>query len=353
MQKVEPIDGLSFSFKMYFDSYVKGEKSNRAFDFKKSKLGLSYKLNDKLDFNTSFLYSKNNKFEFDLEYFDYHINDHSVLSVGNVRAIFDMYFEKSENHLSVIMPSINKATSFFVKMQGLGFIYKNNFNDNLSFHVSAVGKNINNSNDDDNMLTVRAFCFNENKDNVFHIGLNNSFIFNDKTKRKNKSINNTYYDFSIRKLNSTGLELATILKNFTIESEIFYVRINPFVDELKGKYFDSYNFYSEFNYVLTGEVKNYDKIDGVIKKMKVKNPISSGGIGAIEAVVRCQFTNAISNKNSYSIDMGKHRVLLTGLNWLPTNYNKILLSYSKIKSNYKTRSNKNSNELRAEYRFFW
>ena len=352
-QKIEQIDRFNFNFKIYFNSYIHSETSNKALDFKKSKLAFSYKLNDELEFNTSFLYSKKNKFEFDVAHFDYHINDHSVLYIGNVRSIFNMYFEKSENYLSIIIPTVNRATSFFTKAQGLGLIYKNNFNDNFTFHLSAIGKNINNSNDDSNILTIRTFYFNENSDNILHIGLNNNFIYNDKMKRKDKNINNVYYDFSIRRLNSTGIELATRLKNFTLESEIFYTKINPFAEKLKGKYFDVYNFYSEISYVLTGEVKIYDKLNGVIKKLKVKNPISNGGIGTIESVVRYQFTNAISNKNDYSMDLGRHKILLFGLNWLPTNCNKILLSYSKIKSNYKIRENKNNDEFKIEYRFFW
>ena len=352
MVKVDQIDGLNLNFKIYLDSYVKSKKSNNVIDFKKSKLGFLYNLDDQLDFVATFLYTKNNEFEFDQEFFNYYINNHSFISLGNIRTIFDMYFEKSEEHLSIVIPVINKATGFFVKTKGLGFIYKNNFSDNLSFHVSAVGKNINDSSDDSGVLTLRTFYFKENGDNIIHLGLNNSFIYNDKKKREDKEINNIYYGFGIKKLNSTGFEFASRLKNFTLESGIFYVKMNPFIEELKGKYFNSYNFYSEFNYVLTGEVKNYEKINGVIKKLKVKNPVDKGGIGTFETVARYQFTNAITNRSNYSLDMGRHKILLLGFNWLPTDYCKVLLNYSNIKSYYKVKGNVNNDEFKIEYRFF-
>lgn len=352
MTKIKQIDGLSFNFKIQFDSVVKSKKDEYIFDFKKSKLGFFYELNDKFNFVVTFLYDRRNNFEFDQEYLKYSINERSFIYFGNIRTIFDMYFEKSEEQLSIVIPIINKATGFFVKTKGLGFIYKNNFNDNFSFHLSAVGKNVNNSNDDSGVLTLRTFYFHKNEDNVLHIGFNDSFIYNNKKRKDSKVSDNIYHDFSIKKLNSIGLEFASLLKNFTVESEIFYVKMNPFVEALSKKYFNAYNFYAEINYILTGEIKQYDKVSGVIKKFKVKRPIGENGVGAFETVIRYQFTNAIANKHGYGIDMGKHNILLLGFNWLPTNYSKILLNYSRIKSHYKIKGDKNNSEIKLEYRFF-
>ena len=353
MINVDQVDGFSFGFKLYMGSYVKNSENYKLLDFKKSKLNLSYKLNDKFDVSISTSYTKRDKLNLDNVYFNYHINDSSVLSVGSISALFDMYFEKSEDHLSIIVPTVNKATSFFAKTKGLGFVYKNNINDNFTFHVSFVGKNLNNSHDDRNIFTLRAFYFNEYKNNLIHVGLNNNFIHNDKENVNTVAVNNIYTKFPVKKLNSTGIEFASRIKSLTIESGAFYAKINPFVNELSHKYFDSYSIYSEVTYVVTGEVKNYDKLNGVIKKIKVKNPVSQGGIGAIELVARYQFTDAISERGNYTIDMGRHNIFLFGVNWLPTNHCKVLLNYSTIDSSHRNKNKERNNNFRAEYRLFF
>lgn len=348
------LDNFDFSFKAYFKSDLKDNKGNSTnFEFKKSKLGIAYKINDKFDFVSTFVYSKINNFKFDCEYLNYHINNHSIVYFGNITTISSMYFEKNENHLAIIIPVINKATGFFVKSKGLGFTYKNNINNNFSFHIGIVGKNINDSKDDSAMATIRGFYFNEENNNLIHIGLNNSFIYNNKNKVNIKNIGNVYTNFTIKNLHTFGIELATRLKNYTFETETFYMKLNPLVDNLKNKYFDLYGFYIETTYFITGEIKTYDKLNGALKKIRVNKPINNGGFGAIELVARYQFNDAIASKEKYSVDMGRHNIILLGINWLPNNFSKILFNYMNISSEYKIKNSNNYNVFKIEYRLFF
>lgn len=352
-QSLYGLDDLKFNFKLYFNSILHSKNlDNKAIDFKKSKLGFSYSINEKSNFYISFLYSKRNDFEFDCEYFDYNIDNDSILSIGNIRTVFDMYSSKSENHLSILVPVINKATGFFIKAKGIGLSYKTYYNNNFGFHASLVGKNINDSDDDSSMFSVRNFYFSENDSKLFHIGLNGNFIKNKVNNKKVKHVGNIFRNFSINKSAAIGIEIAEKIKNFTVESGIFCTRINPMLGVSNNKYFNVYNFYYEMNYIITGENRRYSYMDGAIKGIKVGKPITESGIGAIELVGRYQFTDAISSNNTYKIDMGRHNIFITGINWLPTNNCKILFNYINTNSVYKLTKTLRNNEFKIEYRLF-
>ena len=162
-----------------------------------------------------------------------------------------MYVNKSENHLSILLPTTIGATAVFVKPKGIGFSYRTIYNNNFGFHTSLVGTNINNSDDNSNMFSFRNYYFIENGSNLLHIGLNGNIIQNKSNKTKTKHINNIYQKFPLDKSASIGIELAEKINNFTLESGIFYTKITPMVEVLKHKYFNTYNMYYEVNYILS------------------------------------------------------------------------------------------------------
>jgi phosphate-selective porin OprO and OprP len=104
--------------------------------------------------------------------------------------------------------------------------------------------------------------------------------------------------------------------------------------------------YGELGYFLTGETRGYKHGDGTWSRTKVKNPVSSGGIGAFQIAGRLDYVDlddpALKNgvTNNFSTGGtslaalntrlgrgGTQTSYMLGLNWMPIDYVRFLFNY--------------------------
>ena len=107
--------------------------------------------------------------------------------------------------------------------------------------------------------------------------------------------------------------------------------------------------YGEIGYFLTGETRGYKHGEGVWNRTKVKNPLGSGGIGAVQISGRFEYmdlddpalkngvTNNFNNGTSSLATMnsrlgrgGTQSSYMFGLNWQPIDYIRFLFNYARV-----------------------
>jgi phosphate-selective porin OprO and OprP len=107
--------------------------------------------------------------------------------------------------------------------------------------------------------------------------------------------------------------------------------------------------YGEVGYFLTGETRGYKHGEGIWNRTKVKNPVGSGGIGAIQIAARIDyldlddpalkngltnnFTTGATSLAALNARLGRGGTqtgYLLGLNWQPIDYIRFMLNYSHI-----------------------
>lgn len=134
----------------------------------------------------------------------------------------------------------------------------------------------------------------------------------------------------------TGIEAAVISGPFHAAAEAYWWRVNYapsslnnfFVDYPTSTYFGGY---AEAGMVLTpGDRRGYK--DGVFERLKPSNPVTAGGIGAIEVNARYDRLDLNSAKliEAENIRGGIQKTALIGLVWAPVDYIRITANAGKI-----------------------
>mgnify|MGYP001815004677 CR=1 FL=1 len=106
-----------------------------------------------------------------------------------------------------------------------------------------------------------------------------------------------------------GLEMAWRKGPFILISE--YIQSNVSSSAYNDPRFKGYNVVA--SYVLSGEMRTYNKRSGLVNRVNVANGVNSGGWGALE--VYCRWSSIDLSANS--IDGGEMNTLSLGLNWIP------------------------------------
>jgi len=106
-----------------------------------------------------------------------------------------------------------------------------------------------------------------------------------------------------------GLEMAWRKGPFILLGE--YIQSNVRSSTFNDPSFKGY--YVVASYVITGEMRQYNKRSGTFKRVKVANGINSGGWGELEVYSRWSSIDLTDN----GIDGGKMDTFSLGLNWSP------------------------------------
>lgn len=85
--------------------------------------------------------------------------------------------------------------------------------------------------------------------------------------------------------------------------------------------------YAEAGMVLTGETRGYK--DGAFDRLKPSNPITEGGMGAVEVNARYDYLDL----NDAGIVGGRQRAALLSLVWVPIEYIRLTASYGRLRIN--------------------
>jgi phosphate-selective porin OprO/OprP len=120
-----------------------------------------------------------------------------------------------------------------------------------------------------------------------------------------------------------GGEALFIYGPFSLQGEyadVKFDRIGNLSDEFKA-------FYVSGSWFITGEMRNLDVKKGELGRTKILNPVTSGGMGAIEVAVR--YDNVDLTDISGVATAGEYEAFTVGLNWHPHPYVRFMANYTK------------------------
>ncbi|MAU40704.1 MAG: hypothetical protein CMF31_03690 [Kordiimonas sp.] len=117
-----------------------------------------------------------------------------------------------------------------------------------------------------------------------------------------------------------GVELAGVLGPLSVQGEYGWLE----ADNDLGSNPTFTGGYVDVSYFITGESRNYKAKKGSFGRVKVKNPINEGGIGAVQVGVRYDTIDLSDN----GIDCGEQESWIFGANWHLNNYTRIMANYS-------------------------
>jgi phosphate-selective porin OprO and OprP len=137
-----------------------------------------------------------------------------------------------------------------------------------------------------------------------------------------------------------GLEGMFIRGPLSVQSE--WVRGD--VDRHAGLSSDFNAYYVSGSWFVTGEMKNLDVKKGELGRTKILNPMTSGGLGALELAVR--YDNVDLKKFNIAATAGEYTAWTFGANWYPHPYVRFMTNYSKSKND-----NRATLQFRAQFDF--
>lgn len=131
-------------------------------------------------------------------------------------------------------------------------------------------------------------------------------------------------EFDVDTLTRYGVETLAIYGPFSLQGEYFLAHVER---DLPGEPDVSFpGWYVYGSWILTGESRGYDFVEGRFKNPKPKGIVGKGGIGAWEIAARYSTLDL----NDEGIDGGEEKNLTVGLNWYPTPVFKFMANYVKV-----------------------
>lgn len=126
---------------------------------------------------------------------------------------------------------------------------------------------------------------------------------------------------AVEKETSYGIEAATIHGSLHTAGEVHWLRADRAGSAETPTFFGAY---AEAGYFFTGETRGYK--DGQFDRTKVLKPVGDGGMGAIQANLRYDYLDL----NDAGIVGGTQQGLAASLIWIPQDYVRLLLNYSRL-----------------------
>lgn len=324
------LNGLKISGRLHIDANWYDENNvlksynvneyNDKFSIRRARFTISKEMNN-------FVFQFEGNFDKDRAYLGetfigYNFNDNMSLRFGQIITPAFMEREKSSNTMATIdFNSFTKMGWFPSYLMGLNFVWKTD-KFGLSGGIFGNGTNVENKLEDDmnyNFSFRTYYTPIRNEKYVIHLGLDLMYQnYNDDPTNNSNKVNNSYY---------YGLELGLQYKfiNFTSEYIKNYYEYDK--SRFDGKNFNFDGLSAELTVTFTGEHKVYNK-SGYFGGIKVKNPLSKGGAGAFQGVLRYSFADG-KDKNGIFIDnIGSHYDYTIGFTWIPEDYVRLLINYS-------------------------
>lgn len=130
--------------------------------------------------------------------------------------------------------------------------------------------------------------------------------------------------FNITSETFFGLETAAVMGPFSAQAEWGWMKGSLATSELNTNTDPKYNGgYISLSYFLTGESRSYSASKGSFGRLKVKNPVHEGGLGAVQLAVRYDVIDLIHESFGESQDS-----FLAGVNFHLNNYARIMMNYA-------------------------
>jgi len=324
------LNGLEISGRLHVDASWYDENNtlksynvneyNDKFSIRRARFTILKKMND-------FTFQFEGNFDKDRAYLGetfigYSFNDDMMLRFGQVIAPAFMEREKSTNTMATIDFNSFTAMGWFSSyLIGLNFVWKaDKFG--LSTGIFGNGTNIENRLEDDmdyNFSFRTYYTPIRNKKYVIHLGLDLMYQnYNNDPINNANNVDKSYY---------YGLELGLQYRFINFIGEYIKNYYEYDLSRFDGKKFNFDGCSVQLTVTFTGESRSYNK-SGYFGGIEVKNPISKGGVGAFQGVLRYSFANGKDRNGIFIDNIGSHYDYTVGLTWIPEDYVRLLINYS-------------------------
>lgn len=119
-----------------------------------------------------------------------------------------------------------------------------------------------------------------------------------------------------------GLEAAGVWRSFSVQGE--WATVNA--DLTGGGEADADAYYVFASFFPTGEQRRYSASSGKFNRVSVRNPVTSGGIGAIELAAR--YDNADLTEFAGVPTAGEYSAVTVGATWYPFSHVRFMANYT-------------------------
>lgn len=171
----------------------------------------------------------------------------------------------------------------------------------------------------------------KNDNNVVHLGVSHVHSIVDDTNVPHAIPQGNNLLYSLKEVESTAFEFATNYNQFNLQSEYVSGRITP-ASKLAQRDFRISNFYVKTGIVLTGETIEYGS--GSFGNIKVSNPVSERGLGAVELAFKFAKTDLNNTQSNILFDYGEYKENAVALNWIPIDFVRVSLQYSRVEEEF-------------------
>ncbi|PCI51696.1 MAG: hypothetical protein COB49_01175 [Alphaproteobacteria bacterium] len=121
-----------------------------------------------------------------------------------------------------------------------------------------------------------------------------------------------------------GLEMAAVMNSLSVQAEWATVKAN-LANPATGQNDPTFSGgYIEASYILTGEKRSYKAKKGSFQRIKVNNPVFSGGMGAWQLAVRYDRID-LSDEGIFG---GEQDTFIVGVNWWLNRHTRFMVNYS-------------------------
>ena len=315
------IDGSWYNENKQLKATDQSSSYKDKFSIRRVRLTVSKKINN-------FLFQLEGNFDGDKAYLGetfigYNINENMIIRVGQI--IFPSFIEreKSSNTMATIDSNAVEQLGWISEyLIGLNYLWTT---DSFGFSTGIFGNGTNNENELENDMnynfSLRTFYTPIRTYNyLIHLGFDSSYQNYRKDLHNNPNqISESFY---------YGIELAFKYKFMTLTNEYIKMYYKYEDDRFNGNTFNFDGFSTEFTINFTGERTEYSRY-GYFDAIDVKRPISNGGFGAFQGILRYSFANGKDISHGFLNNIGSRYDYTIGLTWIPENNIRLLINYSK------------------------
>ncbi len=251
-------------------------------------------------------------------YIGYHFDEYSSLKLGNIFLPGFIEREKSSDHMATILYNSSERLGWTPYYGiGLNYAYRS---DTLGASVGVFGNSIEHENKNGNYTKYntmgRVWYSVVNTDEAaMMVGVNGMY----QQLNTQGTATMSYTNQELEAQSHMGLELLAQWGSVTAVAEYMLVNFdfdNPAKDDVNTSALTA-----EVMWNVTGETSVYDAQWGVYGGVDPMNPVSEGGMGAVQLVARYSYANG---KVGYLTGTQDYTV---GVNWIPEKNVKLLLGY--------------------------
>lgn len=268
-------------------------------------------------------------------FLSYNIMPKLTIDFGQMSINLSLEDENSSNGESLISDTRYYSTGglFFTKGVGIKLKYEDTYG---GFVSGVYGNSYTDKISETNRTTFnfRGYVNPYKEDNnVIHIGTSyfNSAVDNSKEYNEIPDPSKQNLLYTLKQTESMAIEFAANYNWFNFQTEYMKGYVTPSSKQYQEK-FNISNYYARVGFMLTGETIEYRH--GSFGNVKVANPINEGGFGAFELSFRFANTDLQDIKSNKMFDYGKYEEYSASLSWIPMDFVKIVLQYSKIEEKF-------------------